>query len=112
VRVSYYLRDEPYPGNERLVKPVRSDYVEFRLDPNGASPTAAAPAKKESPAAAAATAAPSAVASALEAAGATVKRDGSRIVGASFGKATNLEAVLPLLPQLRDVEELALETPP
>jgi predicted choloylglycine hydrolase len=94
VRLSYYLRDEPYPGNDRLVKPVRSDYVEFRLEPTGANEPKAA-------------AAPSS----FEVAGATVKREGSRVVSASFDKATNLDAVLPLLPQLRDVEELSLANP-
>lgn len=33
VRLSYYLGDEPYPGDERLVRPVRTDYLEFRLEP-------------------------------------------------------------------------------
>ena len=66
VRVSYYLRDEPYPGDERFVKPVRSDYVEFRLDPteskatktatraatgSGKAPVASAPASSAPPAA-------------------------------------------------------------
>ena len=99
VRLSYYLRDEPYPGNDRFVKPVRTDYVEFRLEPTASAPRAAAPVKTpEAP-------------SALEAAGGTVKREGSRVVGASFSKATNLDAILPLLPQLRDIEELSLANP-
>jgi penicillin V acylase-like amidase (Ntn superfamily) len=110
VRLSYYLRDEPLPGNDRFVKPVRSDYVEFRLEPSGANPTGAAPMKKESPAVAASTSTPAAP-SEFEAAGGTVKRDGARVVSASFAKATNLDAVLLLLPQLRDVEELSLANP-
>jgi len=28
VRLSYYLRDEPLAGNDRFVKPVRTDYLE------------------------------------------------------------------------------------
>jgi penicillin V acylase-like amidase (Ntn superfamily) len=107
VRLSYYLRDEPYPGNDRFVKPVRTDYLEFRLEPTDTKRPAAAPA---SPARAATAPAPEAP-SALEAAGGTVKREGSRVVGASFGKATNLDALLPLLPQLRDIEELSLANP-
>ncbi|HJQ99912.1 MAG TPA: C45 family autoproteolytic acyltransferase/hydrolase [Candidatus Polarisedimenticolaceae bacterium] len=109
VRLSYYLRDEPLPGNDRFVKPVRSDYVEFRLEPTGgANAKAAAPAKPE---AKALTASTPAAPSEFEAAGGTIKREGARIVSASFAKATNLDAVLPLLPQLRDVEELSLSNP-
>ena len=37
VRLSYYLGDEPYPGQPRLVRPIRTDYLEFRLEPTGAS---------------------------------------------------------------------------
>ncbi|HEX4824258.1 MAG TPA: C45 family autoproteolytic acyltransferase/hydrolase [Candidatus Polarisedimenticolaceae bacterium] len=96
VRVSYYLRDEPYPGDERLVRPVRSDYVEFRLPPTGGKPeSASAPA-------------PGTPQAAIEAAGGTVKRQGSRIVGVGLDKATNLAMVIPMLARLRDLEELSL----
>src|SRR5688572_4195493 len=37
VRVSYYLGDEPYPGEPRLVKPIRTDYLEFGLKPTGST---------------------------------------------------------------------------
>jgi hypothetical protein len=33
VRLSYYLGEEPWPGQPRLVKQIRTDYVEFKLEP-------------------------------------------------------------------------------
>jgi penicillin V acylase-like amidase (Ntn superfamily) len=132
VRLSYYLGEEPYPGEPRLIKQIRSDYVEFRLEPtqseSGAPGSAAAPAAK--PAMAAATSAPpagstpakSAASStrsepssdpkpAIEAAGGTVERSGSRIVGVNLSKATSLASVIALLPQLRDLESLTMGVP-
>ena len=114
VRLSYYLGDEPYPGNERLVRPIRTDYQEFRLEP-----TENAPGKVETRAASATPAAstppsgsaPADVQAVLEAAGGTVKLEGKRIVSVGVGKVTNLETVLPLLTQLPDVEELNLGNP-
>ena len=99
VRVSYYLRDEPYPGNERLVRPIRSDYVEFRLEPTGSKTEHASAPAAGTPQAA------------IEAAGGTVKRHGSRITAVGLEKATRLETVLPLLGQLGDLEELNLGNP-
>jgi len=148
VRLSYYLRDEPYPGHERLVKPVRTDYLEFRLDPTGSvatnaeavrsaaprsssasartAPASAAPATpppSTTPPAAASAPARSApakpeasaqgvdVVSAMEAAGATVERQGKRVVSASFVKATGIDALVPRLKELPDLEELNLGNP-
>src|SRR6185436_2022727 len=53
VRLSYYLRDEPYPCQERLVRPVRTDYLEFRLEPTesaSAIPALDAPPTRSAPA--------------------------------------------------------------
>ena len=119
VRLSYYLKDEPHPTEPRLVRPVRTDYLEFRLEPtenkrgnaNGAA--AALPATS----AASATSAPpkrsasTGVEAAIEAAGGTIKRDGSRVVGVGLGKAIKLDTVVPLLSQLPDLEELSLGNP-
>src|SRR6185436_2052989 len=100
VRLSYYLRDEPYPGNERLVRPVRTDYLEFRLDPTeSASGKTKAPVLAAKPVASA----PTEMQAALEAAGGTVEREGTRIVGVSLDKATSLETVRPLLSRLPDL---------
>jgi hypothetical protein len=114
VRLSYYLSDEPYPGNERLVRPIRTDYQEFRLEP-----TSSEPRKAETPAASAMPAASvppnrsatADVQTALEAAGGTVKLEGERVVSVGLDKATNLETVLPLLTQLPDLEVLSLGNP-
>jgi hypothetical protein len=116
VRLSYYLKDEPYPGEPRYVRPVRTDYLEFKLEPTGndlaktgkpaaaATPAAlAAPAPARSPS--------TGVQAAIEAAGGTVDRDGTRIVGVGLAKAPALETIRPLLPQLRDLEELNLGNP-
>ncbi|HEU5181227.1 MAG TPA: C45 family autoproteolytic acyltransferase/hydrolase [Candidatus Polarisedimenticolia bacterium] len=126
VRLSYYLRDEPYPGNERLVRPVRTDYLEFRLKPSGSKPgMAQMPAASTSPAAGAGQAvttppeasapstgtAPADIGAALEAAGGTIERKGSRLVAASLGKATGLATILPLLARIPDLETLSLGNP-
>jgi penicillin V acylase-like amidase (Ntn superfamily) len=113
VRLSYYLGDEPYPGQPRLVRPIRSDYQEFRLEPTEnprgeaeTSPGAATPAASTSPSPSA-----SDVKSALEAAGGTVKLEGKKVVSVGLGTAPHVETVLPLLSQLSDLEELNLANP-
>ena len=103
VRLSYYLRDEPLAGNDRFVKPVRTDYLEFKLEPTEKRAAAAPP----SPARPASTG----VAAAIEAAGGSVKTEGSRIVSVNLNKATDLKTALPLLGQLKDLEELGLSNP-
>ena len=117
VRLSYYLKDEPIPGNDRRIRPVRSDYLEFRLEPTESGPasaeTAAPPAAPEK---AAATAPPSGVLvsyaqAAIEAAGGTVKREGKRIVGVGLTKVKDLQTVRPVLAQLTELEELNLGNP-
>ena len=120
VRLSYYLKDEPYPGHDRLVRPVRTDYLEFKLEPTEskrgkteAPVTSAKPASSAAPAASAPQSRTDyAVAqAALEAAGGTVKRDGSRIVSVGLSNASKLETVLPHLSRLPDLEELNLGNP-
>src|SRR5262245_2508549 len=111
VRLSYYLRDEPHPTDARLVRPVRTDYLEFRLEPTASGQgKAKPPAASAMPAASAATngGVPSDMQAALEAMGGTVNRDGKRIVGVSLEKATKLETLRPLLSQLSDLDELNL----
>jgi len=105
VRLSYYLRDEPYPGDERLVRPIRTDYLEFRLEPTETkSATSAAPATKTRSAS-------TGVEAALAAVGGTVERDGARVKAVGLDKATKLDSVIPLLAQLPDLEELNLGNP-
>src|SRR5262245_4256121 len=115
VRLSFYLRDEPIPDQPRLVRPIRTDYLEFKLAPTGSEPASAA-----SPAAAARASAPTAASSAtpavgkaeaaIVAAGGTVKRDGERIVSVNLDKASQPDTVLPMLAQLPDLEELSVQT--
>ena len=97
VRLSYYLRDEPYPDDARLVHPIRSDYLEFRLEPTGGKLVA----KEKS----------TGVQATLEAAGAVVDRNGTRIVGVGLEKVTALDAVMPLLAKLPDLETLNFGNP-
>jgi hypothetical protein len=112
IRVSYYLRDEPYPGEPRYVRPIRSDYLEFRLEPTAAGQDRAAkPAKAETPAASPGATPAADVQATLEASGATVEREGKRIVSVGLDKATSLETILPLLTRLPDLEELSLANP-
>lgn len=119
VRVSYYLGEEPYPGEPRFVKPIRSDYVDFRLEPTekkagkfmgAAAATSAAPASGAT-AASDAGHTPSAAELAIESVGGTIERDGSRVTSISLVGATQVETVTPLLPQFRDVETLSLGNP-
>ena len=124
VRLSYYLGEEPWPGEPGLVKQIRSDYVEFSLAPT--SGQAVAPAGPARPAAASAPATTSTtskspasparsesgdIQATIEAAGGTVDRKGTRIVGLDLTKATSLGPVIPLLPQLRDLETLSMGSP-
>jgi hypothetical protein len=127
VRLSYYLGDEPYPGQPRLVRPIRTDYLEFRLEPTGskpgktgtraasATPIATTPLAASAPTTTAPApptrSAPTDAQSSLEAAGGTVDREGARIVGVGLDKATKLETVLPLLTQLPDLKVLNLGNP-
>ena len=128
VRVSYYLGEEPWPGEPRLVKQIRSDYVEFRLEPtqsgSGQTATAAALARSSASVPSKATrstqlttsASParsesSNLQAAIESVGGTVERKGTRIVGVNLDKATSLGPVTPLLPQLRDLESLTMGGP-
>jgi hypothetical protein len=110
VRLSYFLGEEPYPGDPRLVKQIRSDYVEFKLEPtNKKSNTvknataAAAPAAT----AVAASSAPSDIQRIIEAAGGSVDKDGDRITGVTLDSA-RLGTVIPLLPKLQDVESMSI----
>jgi Leucine-rich repeat (LRR) protein len=96
VRLSFYLRDEPIPGETTLIHPVMTDYLEFRLEPTGKDPDKAQ----------AAATAPSEMETPLAAAGGKVKREGKRIVGVGFGDTANFAAALPLLRKLPDLEEL------
>ena len=114
VRLSYYLGEEPYPGEPRFVRPIRSDYLEFRLEPTGSEPMKVATPAPSAAAGASAPpsrSAPSDVQAALEAAGGTVKLEGTRLVSVGLAKATHFETVLPLLAQLPDLEELNLGNP-
>jgi hypothetical protein len=118
VRLSYYLGEEPIPGSP-LVKQIRSDYLEFKLEPTGETGNTGNTGKGRPPTAvpAMAEAAPNATPAdggsaraAIEAAGGKVTRDGRRM-NVSLAKVSNLEAVLPLLQQLPDLDELNLGNP-
>jgi hypothetical protein len=106
VRLSFYLRDEPYPDQPRLVKPVRTDYLEFKLEPTEARRASAA-----KPQAAPVRTASTGPEAAIEAAGGTIKREGSKVVSVGLDKATGVASVLPLLAQFPDLEELNLGNP-
>ena len=114
VRVSYYLGAEPFPGQPRLVKQIRTDYVEFKIEPTNSKPgtmkmsSASAGAIDPAPSR---TSAPSDIQKTIEAAGGEVDADGSRITGVDLTKATSVATVVPLLPRLRDVETLNIGNP-
>jgi hypothetical protein len=107
VRLSYYLRDEPHESEPRLVHPIRTDYIEFRLEPtekrvSAATSAATAVAKRS---------ASTGPAADIETAGGSVKRDGTRVTAVGLSKATDLDKVLPFLAQFPDLEVLNLGNP-
>jgi hypothetical protein len=124
-RFSYYLGEDPIPGQPRFVKPIRTEYLEFQLEPTNnakastmpaaSSPTTASTSSHPfapAPVSAAASVSPDANAAAtIEAAGGSVKREGGRVVGIGLGKVTALATVLPLLQKLPDVETVNLANP-
>lgn len=109
VRVSYYLGEEPYPGEPRLVKQIRTDYLEFKIEPtnhkSGAMKTSAVAATAV---AAPTNSAPSDLQKTIEAAGGEVEVAGSRITEVGLAKATDLQSVVAILPQLQDLESLSM----
>jgi penicillin V acylase-like amidase (Ntn superfamily) len=116
VRVSYYLRDEPHPTEPRFVRPVRSEYQEFRLEPTA---TGAVSAGRAASAALASSAAPAASApatsaatvddgAAIEAAGGALKREDGRIVAVGLTKVAAPATVIPVVARLRDLETVNL----
>jgi penicillin V acylase-like amidase (Ntn superfamily) len=120
VRLSYYLGEESHPSNERIVRQIRSEYLEFRLEPtnsvlaqgarvaasavalNSASTTVAAPADAQSAVESAG------IRAAIEAAGGNVELQGERIIGVSLGKSMEVQSILTLIGQLQDLEKLNL----
>jgi len=105
VRLSYYLRDEPHPDEPRLVRPIRTDYLEFRLEPTETKPATSAastPPRRS---------ASTGVEAAIETAGGTLERAGARVTAVGLEKASTLETILPLLAQLPDLTELNLGNP-
>jgi Leucine-rich repeat (LRR) protein len=111
LRISYYLHDDPVPGQSNRVRVVRSDYLEFKLSPTNqrqASPPAAAlPSQVQSPAETQG----DALIAQLESRGAKVKLDGTQVVGVDLSKAPDLQGLLPLLRRLPDLAELTIQTP-
>jgi hypothetical protein len=113
MRVSFYLGDEDIPGQPDKVKVRRSEYVEYHLDP---TETAKRPTPELVPPAGVAvggqiaelTPAVKAIVTTLEQGGCRVKLDNGRVVGVNLDKALDLNAVLPLLRQLPDLEEVSL----
>lgn len=112
LQVSFYLRDEEVPGQPNKVKIARSEYVEFRLDPTEKvkAPAAEVVAPAAVPAGSTKELGPAVkeVVAALERGGGTVKVDDGRAVGVNLDKAADLDALLPLLPKLPDLEELSI----
>jgi hypothetical protein len=117
VKYSFYLRDEPVAGQPDEVKIIRSDYLEFKLQPTAqvAESKAASPAvARESSAAVALAAADSVERSEqslieqLKAAGASVKVERGHLTELGFAKGTNPGPFLPLLQGLPGLRALQL----
>jgi Acyl-coenzyme A:6-aminopenicillanic acid acyl-transferase len=124
VRLSYYLGEEPWPGQERLVRQIRSDYLEFRLEPtnnaSGKTKTAASNAAAMEPSVQSSSAPPeethlapeqAGVRAAIENAGGSFELLEGRVVGVSLDKATRVDSVVPLLGQIEALEKLNLGNP-
>jgi hypothetical protein len=123
VRLSYYLGEEPWPGQERLVRQIRSDYLEFKLEPTNSAAGAAgksignaATTESSASTTAATEATPRAAEQAglrasIEAAGGTYELREGRIIGVGLDKATQPAAVVPLCSQIDGLEKLNLGNP-
>lgn len=120
VKLSFYLRDEPIPNQPNGVRIVRSDYQEFRLAPTGKgkAPPPAAPAEPspaahvdepKRAAAPAGTGVEQAAIAELKRHGATVKTEGSRVVSVELDNVDDAKAVLPLLRELSDLNEVTFQ---
>jgi penicillin V acylase-like amidase (Ntn superfamily) len=118
-KYSFYLRDEDVPGEPDKVRIVRSDYIEFKLEPTAQvveSKASPAPTTRESSAGApAAVVAPAAVEASeqalieqLKAAGAATKVERGHLTELGFAKGTNPEPFLPLLRKLPKLRALQL----
>jgi len=118
VKFSYYLRDEAIAGEPQKIRIVRSPYLEFRLDAteNGKPSSPAVPAKVT----AAAAQAPipeskptidSPIVARLKSGGATVRMEHDQVVNVGLDKAEDPIALLPLLRQLPQLQELIIQTP-
>jgi hypothetical protein len=122
LQISFYLRDEPNPGQPDRVKIVRSEYLEFGLRWTA---TGHAPPPDETPRQATeppAAVAPKLVVAKLEAAqqqavdrlklgGGGVRIQDGRAVVANLEKAEDLPALLPLLQLLPDLAQLSVAHP-
>lgn len=111
LQVSFYLRDEEVAGQPDKVKVVRSDYVEFKLDPTNKvrAPRVEAVARAARPGRATSaglTPTVKEVVEALERAGGTIKIDDGHVVGVTLDKVAEPEPLLALLHKLPDLEEL------
>lgn len=110
MRISYYLHDDPVPGQPNRIHVVRSNYLEFSLPATnqgqGSAPVTIAP-----PAEHVVIPQGDATVAQLESGGATVKLDGSRVVAVNLNKAEDLSRLLPLLQKLPDLAELTIQTP-
>ena len=108
MKIAFYLRDEPVPGQPNAVRVVRSDYLEFALQPTntgkGTPPPAARAERVAAPAA------PQPVAEALRAGGAGVKIERDRVTVVDLTKASDPVALLPLLQKLPDLEALGIHS--
>jgi hypothetical protein len=97
-KFSFYLRDDATTG-----RPVRTDYVEVRLDATGGMTSASAPAPAPAPVRAV-----SGPALQLQRAGVIVKQEGGKVVAVSFDKVPDAMPLLPLLRELPDLRVLRL----
>jgi len=123
VRLSYYLGEEPWPGQERLVRQHRSEYLEFELEPTnsaikaaGKAGTTASTLKSSASSSSATEPTPLApeqadLRAAIEAAGGTYELQEGRIIGVGLDRATQPASVVPLFCQIDGLEKLNLGNP-
>lgn len=118
-KYSFYLRDEPVAGQPDKVKIVRSDYLEFKLQPTAQVAESKSPPAAVAPASSAGAAvAPAAGDGAdtseqslidqLKAAGVSVKVERGHLTELGFATGTNPDPFLPLLKSLPRLRALQL----
>jgi acyl-CoA:6-aminopenicillanic acid acyl transferase len=108
VKFSFYLHDEPLPGEPDKVKIVRTDYLEFRLQPTQSAPAPRDASTRVPAVRDVSDASEQSLIEQLKKAGAVMKVEQGHVTQLGFAKGSNPEPFLPLLRNLSQLRVLQL----